>query len=108
MAKNQAEVYYRLSNLGRIGITPPAPKPKQLPDGPNCNLKLKPTKISLKSKKLYKDIFIRSLKKNTEHHLYSLDGIYIVSLYKSLDEVKKWIDEKYETIKERVDEIIKS
>jgi len=105
--KKAQEVFYKYKGKNRIGIKEPI-RYTYIPDGPSLDLKLKPPKISPKSKKIYKDVFIRSLKKGTEHHLYSLQGIYIVSLYKSLDEVKKWIDERYETIKERVNEIIKS
>ena len=99
--KKTQEAFCKYSNMGKIGMAQPEPY-NHIDDGPHLSLKLKPPKISPKSKKIYRDVFIRSLKKGTEHHLYSLEGIYICSLYKSLDEVKKWIDKRYEEIKERV------
>ena len=92
-----------------IGITPVIQKTK-IPDGPNVDLKLKPPKFPKswdKSKKTYKDLFVRSLKKSSEHHIYHREGVYVVSLYKTLDEAIEWIDRNYTKIQERVNDIKK-
>ena len=71
-------------------------------DGASLDIKLKPTKIPKKSKKIYNGVFVRSLKKGTVHHLYSLDSLYICSIYgKPIEYVHEWIDKRKEDINER-------
>ena len=65
---------------------------------PQCDIKLKPIKIPKNSKKIYRGIFIRSLKRVS--HSYHLDGLYLVSIPLGID-VYVWIDKNYELIKTR-------
>ena len=64
--------------------------------GKSCLLELKPTKIPKKSKKIYKDVFVR--KKGNFHHLYQLDGLYIASVHIDRD-AHDWIDRNEEKIR---------
>ena len=97
--------YNRLSKTGKIGIK--LPVSDEVPVNGTClDIKLKPPKFPKKwetSKKTYKDLFIRSLKHNTVHHVYAKDGLYVVSLYKSYDEAMEWIKTNQEKINGRVE-----
>ena len=95
------EAYSKLSSTSRIGLST-CVEEIQVDNGTNLPITLKPPKISPKSKKLYKDVFIRTLKKGRIHHLYSLERLYIASLYMPIEDAKKWIDKNESKIKERV------
>jgi len=98
------DLYYNLSTNSKIGLPIPAVTIKEK-EGICLSLKLKPPKIPKKSKKIYKDLFIRSLKHSSEHHIYAaINGLYVVSVYKCLDEAFEWIDKNYETIMKRIKE----
>jgi len=89
-------------------MTPPVEK-IQMEEGISLPITLKPPKMPKNfaaSKKTYKNLFIRSLKHSTEHHIYSHDGFYICSLYKSLDDAKLWIDKRYDEIQKRIEETV--
>jgi len=70
-----------------------------LGNSPCCSLKLKPPKIPKgKSKKKYKDFFVREMKHFS--HIYWLDGLYIVSVPKPIDG-REWIDKNIDKIQTR-------
>ena len=68
------------------------------PSGQRLDIKLKPTKIPKKSKKIYGNVFIRKL--GRFNHLYQLDGLYIVSIHIQRD-VFSWIDRNINEIQTR-------
>ena len=95
----------KLSRFGRIGIPESAFIVKEKPKiGPHCDIKLKPPKYPKnpdKSKKVYKGIFIRSMKPFKA--LYHIEeNIYIVSLHDQID-VYSWIDKNEKKITERIE-----
>ncbi len=100
-----AACYELLSKTGKISIKRPVSD--EVPVNGTClDIKLKPPKFPKKwetSKKTYKDLFIRSLKHSSEHHIYARNGLYVVSLYKSFDEAIEWIDKRYDEILKRIE-----
>ena len=92
--------YNKLSELGKIGISAPK-EADNMKEGPSLPLKFRPPKFPVNSKKIYRGIFIRSMKPFLA--LYDVKtSIYIVSLLKSHDETTQWIDDNYQTIMDRV------
>ena len=73
-------------------------------DGASLDIKLRPPlNIPKKSKKIYGDVYVRTLNKGLTHHLYWSDRLYICSLYRrSIDDVYEWINKNNSKIKERV------
>ena len=93
--------FSKYSDIGKIGMKLPAFY-QYVPEGPACNIKLKPTKYPKSGKKLHRGMFMRPL--GAFIHVYSIeDNLYIVSLVdKDLEAVKKWIDDNYNKIQERI------
>ena len=105
----KADLYSKLSDTSKIGLKLPILKTIWV-EGTNLPLALKPPKFPKnwdKSKKTYRDLFVRSLKKGCIHHIYSREGLYIVSVYKSTDEAYKWLDKRYDEIIKRKNEWMK-
>ena len=82
------------------------PAYKELPEGPNLSIKLKPIKYpkNLKtSKKVYLSTYLLRKTGNFIHIYHIIENLYIVSLVnKDIDEVKSWIDKNKEKIEEKV------
>jgi len=96
----KVDLYYRVSKLGRIGMIKPAVD-TSIPDGISLSIKIKPPKFPKKSKKIYKDYFIRKMKSFT--HIYDIkNNLYIVSLITGKTDPIEWIDRNENKIKERI------